>query len=1040
MKKIILNLVIQFLTFNLIAQNAESLEFIKSSTNIEALKKYSEKAKNEAYENRKKAHELAERYRWFIQSIDESQVFELQGLDARDMPLYYSTNNLDAARTTSTIKLWPNRALGLNLTGLGLKLGEWDGGRVRTTHRELIGRVIQRDGSTTTYNHASHVAGTMIASGIDSLARGMAWQANLDAYDWNYDVAEMSVSASEGLLLSNHSYVHYAGWQQIGSNWYWYGDTTISSTKDWKFGFYDLTSKQYDYISYNAPYYLIVKAAGNENGQGPNAGTPHYVWNGNNWVLTTTTRPKDGEFDCLPTFSVAKNILTVGNVSDLVNGYSNPAGVILSSSSSRGPTDDGRIKPDICGNGTSLYSTISTNDSAYGLNSGTSMAAPNITGSLALFQQHFFNKYNRFMKSATLKALAIHTADETGSANGPDYRFGWGLLNSVNAVQTISNCDSLSLIKELSLNNNSIYQYKVYSQGNVPLSATITWTDPESEPISPTLDASTPMLINDLDIRIIRNDTIWYPWILNPDSLLNAAKTGDNFRDNVEKVWIQNPNVGEYNIVVSHKGSLKFFKQDFSLIVTGIILDAPKDFIAYAKSSDSVLLKWKNNSQETYMIAWSDSSKIGQPANGNAYSNGQYLTGGGQVLYIGTDTSIYHTNLFGNKKYYYHIWKIGGGYQYSMPAIADGQTYCSSVELPYSLNFSENILPICINQYNLKAFNKWYLSNTSIAGGNSKEVIRTWEDVYGSLGGYGNVSSISRFILPPINTLGKNQVKLKFKSFYKDHQGWGGNGAIIRVQSSYDGLNWNNEAFSHVSGSGDKISSDTIISITYNLDKKSTYLSFTIEGNLFHIWYWAIDDIEVYEPQKPFVVKAYLEGIYENSKLKKVWGENAVYFDSDTADLITVELRDTADFSQKFISPNNTSIDTNGFIKMKVRVSLNQQYYIVLKHRNHIETWSAVPIVFSNDSIYYDFTTLGNNAYGNNMKQIESGKFALFVGDVNQDGVVDITDLVDMDIDLTNGSSGYIVYDLNGDGVVDISDLVTIDQNLTNGEMVITPF
>jgi len=1040
MKKNTLFLIILFISIIVNAQNRESIEYIKRSTNIEALQSFSEKVKAEAIENKEKAVKLAEKYKWPIRSNDDINIFELQGLDALGMPLYYSISNLDAARTTSTIKLWPNRALGLNLTGLGIKLGEWDGGRVRTTHREFTGRVIQRDGSTTTYNHASHVAGTMIAAGIDSLARGMAWQANLDAYDWNYDVAEMSVAASEGLLLSNHSYVHYAGWQQFGSSWYWYGDTTISGTKDWKFGFYDLTSKQFDYISYNAPYYLIVKAAGNENGQGPNAGTPHYIWSGSNWVLSTTTRPKDGEFDCLPTFSVAKNILTVGNVNDLPNGYTNPAGVILSSSSSRGPTDDGRIKPDICGNGTSLYSTISTNDSAYGLNSGTSMAAPNVTGTLALLQQHYFNKYNRYMKAATLKALAIHTADEAGTADGPDYRFGWGLLNAVSAVQTITNNDSIALIKELSLSNNSTYQYTVFAQGNNPFAVTITWNDPESEPLSPTLDSNTPLLINDLDIRITRNDTTWYPWILNPNSPLSPASTGDNFRDNVEKIWIQNPIAGEYTIAISHKGSLKYGKQDFSLIATGITLNSPKDFVAFATSADTVLIKWNNSNQDTVLVAWSDSAVFGQPSNGSSYIQGQTLSGGGEVLYIGTDTSLFHTNLYGNKKYFYRIWKISNGNQYSIPSLADAHTFCGSLELPYSLSFSDSILPDCVNQYNLKAFNKWNLSNSSYAGGNSREIMRTWEDVYGSLGGYGNVSSISRFILPPINTLGKNQIKLKFKSFYKDHQGWGGNGAIVRVQSSSDGINWNNEAFSHVSGSGDKLSLDTIISIVNNLNNKSTYISFTIEGNLFHIWYWAIDDIQVYEPQKPLVVKAYLEGIFESGKLRKVWDDIGEHFGGDTADLITVELRDTSNFSLKFISTPNTSIDTNGFINSSIGASLNQQYYIVLKHRNHLETWSSTPVEFSTDSVFFDFSNSSSNAYGNNQKQVEPGKFALFVGDVNQDGVIDIFDLVDMDSDLTNGTTGYIVYDLNGDGVVDIFDLVTIDINLTNGVVSIIPY
>ena len=112
---------------------------------------------------------------------------------------------------------------------------------------------------------------------------------------------------------------------------------------------------------------------------------------------------------------------------------------------------------------------------------------------------------------------------------------------------------------------------------------------------------------------------------------------------------------------------------------------------------------------------------------------------------------------------------------------------------------------------------------------------------------------------------------------------------------------------------------------------------------------------------------------------------------------------------------------------------------MAIRHRNHIETWSSFPVSFANDTVTYDFTNAIDKAYGDNQKQVSPGKFAILVGDVNQDGVVDLSDLVNMDSDLTNGSLGYIVYDLNGDGIIDLSDLVKIDENLTNGVVVITP-
>jgi Ca2+-binding EF-hand superfamily protein len=78
-------------------------------------------------------------------------------------------------------------------------------------------------------------------------------------------------------------------------------------------------------------------------------------------------------------------------------------------------------------------------------------------------------------------------------------------------------------------------------------------------------------------------------------------------------------------------------------------------------------------------------------------------------------------------------------------------------------------------------------------------------------------------------------------------------------------------------------------------------------------------------------------------------------------------------------------------------------------------------------------------AFADNMKEVATGVYALYVGDVNQDEVIDLSDLVDMDTDLTNGTVAYVVYDLNGDGVVDLSDLVAIDENLTNGVVSMYP-
>ncbi|MFQ5356497.1 MAG: S8 family serine peptidase, partial [Mariprofundaceae bacterium] len=506
----------------------------------------------------------------------DGALLELQGMAPNGMPMYYKTENLNAAKTVSTNQVWPGGLPGLSLTGNGMTVGEWDGGAVLSTHQEFAGRVTQMDAATATHYHATHVAGTMIASGVQAAAKGMAYQASLNAYDWNSDSAEMATAAAAGLLLSNHSYGSITGWHWDGSAWYWYGDTGISQTEDYGFGFYSSGAQAWDQIAVNAPYYLIVKSAGNDrNNTGPGPGGSHFVWSGFGWALSTVTRPADGAplgYDSISYSGTAKNILTVGAVNDVPTGYSVPGDVVMSSFSGWGPVDDGRIKPDIVANGVGLYSPFDTSNTAYGSISGTSMSSPSMTGSLLLLQQHYKNTHaTNPMRSATLKALAIHTADEAGPANGPDYQFGWGLLNTQSAANIISSDGSGSIISELTLASGGTTSIPLIASGADPLRVTIVWTDPAGTPPPPSLDPPTKMLVNDLDLRISDGVTTYFPWVLDRLNPATAATTGDNNTDNVEQIVIPAPiNGGTYTLTINHKGTLQGGLQNYSLIASGI--------------------------------------------------------------------------------------------------------------------------------------------------------------------------------------------------------------------------------------------------------------------------------------------------------------------------------------------------------------------------------------------------------------------------------------------------------------------------------------
>ncbi|MBK8983675.1 MAG: proprotein convertase P-domain-containing protein [Ignavibacteria bacterium] len=115
--------------------------------------------------------------------------------------------------------------------------------------------------------------------------------------------------------------------------------------------------------------------------------------------------------------------------------------------------------------------------------------------------------------------------------------------------------------------------------------------------------------------------------------------------------------------------------------------------------------------------------------------------------------------------------------------------------------------------------------------------------------------------------------------------------------------------------------------------------------------------------------------------------------------------------------------------------------YKVFKHRNSIETWSAVPVPFTDDSTSFDFSSDSSETFGNNVIRIDNSpvRFAIYNGDVNQDGTIDLTDGSLIDNDIQNFESGYLPTDVNGDDIIDLADAVITDNNSFNFVGKITP-
>ncbi len=355
------------------------------------------------------------------------------------------------------------------------------------------------------------------------------------------------------------------------------GDVQItnSSYSDGCNSGYTFGSKTVDDQMFERPSLMHVFSAGNANPRDCGYGA------GSQWGNITGGH-KQG-----------KNVMTVANVffdGSLVN------------SSSRGPAYDGRIKPDISSNG---QNQISTEDNNRYMNfTGTSAAAPGIAGISAQLYEAYGNKNNGdFPPAALIKAALLNTTNDAGNV-GPDYKFGWGIVNALQAVKLIE--DERHLTDEIAQGENNLHTINV-PVGTTQVRFMLYWSDPAATP------GAMPALVNDLDL-VVKNpsNTEFLPWILDPSptsaALNTPATNGIDRLNNMEQVLINNPVSGNYTIDVSGfnvpMGPQEYFVV-YEVITKNLTITYPTGGESFKPNFREVLHWDATNTTEDFVVDYS---------------------------------------------------------------------------------------------------------------------------------------------------------------------------------------------------------------------------------------------------------------------------------------------------------------------------------------------------------------------------------------------------------------------------------------------------
>ena len=443
---------------------------------------------------------------------------------------------IDYARSLTDLNLTGyGEVLGITDTGLDEDHGDFDG-RLRSPIFNLFGP--DNSGADSNSGHGTHVTATLLGDGSgDENATGMVPESTFHFYQIEVDSSGLLARWGSLYEMYDHSFLNDA---KIHTN-SWGSNSLV--------GDYTSDSRSVDWFSNDNPELLVIFSVGDMGEAG-------------------VTSP-----------STAKNVLSVGATTTAAYA-STPIGNVYDNSS-RGPTSDGRIKPEIVAPGVMICSaraeeaSLATGSACsqnvhegsstplYMTMSGSSMATPVVAGASAMARQYLKEELGIINpRSDLIKALLVNGADDLGEKNVPNNLEGWGQLNLSNSLFPQKDGDSLSLFydqdRQLSPGHSFIYTFDVFDDSG--LEASLAWSDKEGSASS---NQNASRLVNDLDLVIKSPDgDVYYG-----NNFANGTSQISGVRDtlnNLERVRILSTVVGTWTVEVGHSGG---FSQPFSLVL-----------------------------------------------------------------------------------------------------------------------------------------------------------------------------------------------------------------------------------------------------------------------------------------------------------------------------------------------------------------------------------------------------------------------------------------------------------------------------------------